>query len=89
MAAKQKSRQARRNALVRDIKKLVSKHRIVLDKYSANEETRYFLKLQPYDIEIDIEEVFFVIPHQWRPNRSASVTNAQGAEGKSACPTET
>jgi hypothetical protein len=52
------------NNLVRRLKSLRDYYHLVLDKYSDGKgDTRYFLKLQFEDVEVNIEDVFPTVYH--------------------------
>jgi hypothetical protein len=57
-------KQEKLKAMIADLTALCGKHFVVLEKYAKeNGQTEYYLKLQPYEVEVNIEDAFSTIPH--------------------------
>ena len=52
-------------ALIDDLKSVVARHGVIVDKYSDKEkgETAFFFKITAENVEVNIEDVFPVISH--------------------------
>ena len=59
------SKKEKLQLLIDDLRSVVAKHGVVVDKYTDLEkgETEYFLKIQLEDAEVNIEEVFPIVKH--------------------------
>jgi predicted flavoprotein YhiN len=59
------TKQAKLKALIKDLTKVAKKHKMVLDKYSKdNDATQYFFKLQFEDVQVNLEDVFHPVRHR-------------------------
>ncbi len=59
------SKEQKIQLLIADLRLVATNHGVVVDKYHDREkgETEYWFKIQSEDVEVNIEEVFGVVPH--------------------------
>ena len=59
------NREEKREALISDLREVVARHGVIVDKYSNKKkgETNYVFKIALHDIDVPLEEIFAVVRH--------------------------